>query len=68
MSRAFSGPGTTVSESAAARLDAVAEVIAHAEPDWKTLRALYEDDVELRVPPVVLSHGPRGDREVAVPV
>ncbi len=68
MSRAFSGPGATVSESAAARLDAVAAVIAEPEPDWKTLRALYEEGADLRVPPVVLSHGPRGGREVAVSV
>lgn len=66
MSLALSGPGAMVSEAAASRLDAVAEVTADAEPDWKTLRELYENDEALRVPPRVMSFGPHGPKDVTV--
>ena len=63
----FSGPGSGVSDAAAAQLDAVAAVTAH-DPDWKSLRGLYEGDETLRVPAVVRSEGPTGPRQVPVSV
>ena len=68
MSRRFSGPGTTVPDEAAAKLDAIAAMTAGPEPEWKALRDTYEHDDELRVPAVVKSFGPLGPREVEVPV
>ena len=64
----FSGPGSQVSDAAAAQLDAVAAVIGAGEPDWKVLRELYEGSEALRVPSVVRSFGPAGPKEVPVSV
>lgn len=59
-------PGAPVSEAAAARIDAVAALIAEPEPDWRALREAYDGDAAFRVPPVVMSF-PRGrPTEVAV--
>ena len=63
----FSGPGMSVPDAAAARLDAVAEIIGTPELDWKAACELYERDDTLRVPSVVRSFGPAGPKEVEVP-
>jgi hypothetical protein len=49
--------GKVIPDAVAARLDAVAGVIAARELDWKTCRAMYDGDETLRVPAVVLSKG-----------
>ena len=60
-------PASALPESAAARLDALAALIASPASDWTTLRATYEGEDALRVPRVVTSF-PKGVRtEVAVP-
>jgi hypothetical protein len=59
-------PGIPVSDAAAARIDALAALIAHPDPDWRTLRDAYESDEAFAVPRVVMSF-PRGrPTEVAV--
>jgi hypothetical protein len=60
-------PGAPIPERAAARLDAVAGVIAAPDPGWRALREAYEDE-GLRVPRVVLSFTDGGPVEVAVAV
>ena len=62
----FSGPGASVPDDAAARLDAVSAITAHPEPDWRALREIYEKEDGFRVPSTVMSFGPSGPREVAV--
>jgi hypothetical protein len=66
MAREFSGPGTTVPDASAALLDAVAALTAGPDSDWKALRELYEESDSLRVPAVVRSCGPSGERDVTV--
>lgn len=59
-------PRVPLAEATAARIDALAALIAGPDPDWKTLRETYEREDAFRVPPVVLSF-PRGvPTEVAV--
>jgi len=54
----------SIPDAVAARLDAVAALIASSPPDWKEVREMYESDERLRVPAVVTSQG----RRVAVDV
>lgn len=55
----FEIPGIPVSEAAAARIDPIAALIADPDPDWRTLREVYDNDEAFRVPQVVMSV-PRG--------
>ncbi|HEU4367167.1 MAG TPA: transglutaminase-like domain-containing protein [Methylomirabilota bacterium] len=59
-------PRTTIDEAVAARLDALAALIAQPEPDWRTLRETYDREEVLRVPPVVMSFPKGRPTEVAV--
>ena len=59
-------PGTAVTAEAAARIDAVAAVIAGAAPDWGALRAIYDTGDDLRVPGSVLSFPEGAPVEIAV--
>jgi hypothetical protein len=52
-------PGISLSEATAARIDALATLIADPDPDWKTIRETYDRDEAFRVPPVVMSF-PKG--------
>ena len=49
------GPGQAIPLAVAAHLDEVAAIVAGPAPDWQALRAFYEADEDLRVPPTVLS-------------
>ena len=53
------GPDKRIPDAAIAQVDAVAALTAPSPPDWKTVRATYERDDKLRVPPVVTSKGKR---------
>jgi hypothetical protein len=60
-------PGADIPPAAASRFDEIAAV-ANGDPPWSIIRAMYEHDEALRVPPTVLSF-PRGvPVEVAVSV
>lgn len=59
-------PGSSVPETAAARLDAVAALTVGPALDWKAVREIYEGDEGLRVSPVVMSFPRSGPKEVAV--
>jgi hypothetical protein len=56
-----------VPESTATRIDALADLIAAPDADWKSIRDAYESDEALRVPPTVLSRRRSGPVEVPVP-
>ncbi len=53
IARDLSRPGTPVQEETAARIDALAKIIAGPHLDWKTLREAYEGDpgpIDVAVP------------------
>jgi Transglutaminase-like superfamily len=55
VARAFSRPGTKVSQEARARLDQIAAIMAGPAPGWRAVREIYETSDDLRVPATVLS-------------
>jgi Transglutaminase-like superfamily len=59
-------PGTSIAESTAARLDALAHLIAHPHPAWNSIRGIYEKEEAFKVPPLVLSFPKGAPVEVAV--
>ena len=59
-------PGIALTEATAARIDALAALIADPDPDWKTLRETYDREDALRVPSVVMSFPKGVPTEVAV--
>jgi hypothetical protein len=67
ITRSFSWPNAPVSAAAAARIDALADLLAGPTVDWKAARDAYEQDATLRLGPVVLSCRTTGPIEVRVP-
>jgi hypothetical protein len=60
-------PGIPLTEATAARIDALAALIADPDADWKTLRETYDREETFRVPQIVMNFPKGVPTEVAVP-
>jgi hypothetical protein len=60
-------PGVPLAEAATARIDALAALIADADPGWKALREIYDREDAFKVSRVVLSFPKGVPTEVEIP-